>query len=97
MWPGVERSLGITGCGGWSNGMEVVVVVVVGGVSLVTSRSKLVQRIIKRKKCPCIDGLYVVVDGPTEEWLLVRCQRITSARHYNARGSSVKVGTNSSV
>jgi hypothetical protein len=31
MWPSVERSLGITGGGGWSNGMEVVVVVV-GGV-----------------------------------------------------------------
>jgi hypothetical protein len=28
MWPSVERSLGITGCGGWSNGMEEVV----GGV-----------------------------------------------------------------
>jgi len=44
--------------------------VVGGGLSLVTSKeSKLVQRIIKRKKYPGIDGLYVVVDGPTEEWL----------------------------
>jgi hypothetical protein len=58
--PGVERSLGITGCGGWSNGMV---------VRSRRQRSKLVQRINKEaKECPGIDGLYVVVvDGPTEE------------------------------